>query len=106
MRNRSLMIVFAAALAACSLVAWAQGEMPRTAAPDDASVYFIGLGDGDTVSSPLTIRFGLSGMGIAPAGVEHDNTGHHNLLVDVDDDDLPYMDRPHLSNDLELHFYG
>jgi len=106
MRNRSLMIVFAAGLAACSLLAWAQDEMPRTAAPDSASVYFIGLSDGDTVSSPLTIRFGLSGMGIAPAGIEHDNTGHHHLLVDVSEQDMPAMDRPLPTTDHVLHFGG
>ena len=36
------------------------------------------------VTSPVTVRFGLKGMGIAPAGIEFDNTGHHHLLVDVD----------------------
>jgi hypothetical protein len=55
------------------------GETP---APADAKVYFIGLKDGDTVTSPVTIRFGLSGMGIAPAGTEAPNTGHHHLIID------------------------
>jgi hypothetical protein len=56
------------------------GETP---APADAKVYFINLKDGDTVTSPVTIRFGLSGMGIAPAGSEIPNTGHHHLLIDA-----------------------
>jgi len=55
------------------------GETP---APPDAKVYFIDLKDGDTVTSPVTIRFGLSGMGIAPAGTEAPNTGHHHLIID------------------------
>ena len=55
------------------------GETP---APADAKVYFIGLKDGDTVTSPVTIHFGLSGMGIAPAGTEVPNTGHHHLIID------------------------
>ncbi len=55
------------------------GETP---APEGAEVYFIGLKDGDTVSSPLTVRMGLRGMGVAPAGTEKENTGHHHLLVD------------------------
>jgi hypothetical protein len=55
------------------------GETP---APADAKVYFINLKDGDTVTSPVTIRFGLSGMGIAPAGTEAPNTGHHHLIID------------------------
>ena len=55
----------------------------ETAAPADAKVYFINLKDGDTVTSPVTIRFGLSGMGIAPAGAEIPNTGHHHLIIDA-----------------------
>lgn len=51
-------------------------------APDGAAVYFVNLADGDTVSSPVTVIFGLSGMGVAPAGTETDNTGHHHLLID------------------------
>ena len=53
--------------------------------------------------SPLTVRFSLAGMGIAPAGVEKENTGHHHLLVDVP---LPPMDKPILSDDNYLHFGG
>jgi Domain of unknown function (DUF4399)/FMRFamide related peptide family len=56
------------------------GETP---APADAKVYFINLKDGDTLTSPVTIRFGLSGMGIAPAGTQVPNTGHHHLLIDA-----------------------
>jgi Domain of unknown function (DUF4399) len=55
------------------------GETP---APADAKVYFINIKDGDTVTSPVTIRFGLSGMGIAPAGTEVEHTGHHHLIID------------------------
>lgn len=58
---------------------WAGGETP---APADAKVYFVNLADGDTVSSPVTIVFGLSGMGVAPSGTEKENTGHHHLLID------------------------
>jgi hypothetical protein len=54
-----------------------------TPAPDGAKVYFIDLKDGATVASPVLIRFGLSGMGIAPAGTEAPNTGHHHLLIDA-----------------------
>lgn len=53
-----------------------------TPAPADAKVYIIAPKDGDTVKSPFKVTFGLSGMGIAPAGVEVDNTGHHHLLID------------------------
>lgn len=52
-----------------------------TPAPEGAEVYFVNLEDGATVSSPVTIVFGLSGMGVAPAGTEKENTGHHHLLL-------------------------
>lgn len=59
---------------------WAiAGETPS--APG-AEVYFVNLSDGDTVSSPFKVVFGLSGMGVAPAGVDKENTGHHHLLID------------------------
>lgn len=54
----------------------------QTAAPEGAKVYFVQPADGATVSSPVTVVFGLSGMGVAPAGVEKENTGHHHLLID------------------------
>ncbi|MEL6374540.1 MAG: DUF4399 domain-containing protein [Pseudomonadota bacterium] len=53
-----------------------------TASPKGASVYFVNLKDGATVSSPLKINFGLSGMGIAPAGIKKAGTGHHHLFID------------------------
>ena len=46
-----------------------------------ARQYFVNLESGDVVSSPLKVMFGLSGMGVAPAGVEMQNTGHHHLLI-------------------------
>ena len=69
--------LLAAAFMALSTVAFAGG----TPAPDGAKVYFVNLQDGDTVTSPVFIQFGLSGMGIAPAGVEKENTGHHHLII-------------------------
>ena len=41
------------------------------------------ISDGDSVKSPFKIQFGLSGMGVAPAGVEKPSTGHHHLLIDT-----------------------
>ena len=61
----------------------AAATLPRTAAPDSALVYFLSPANGATVNSPFTIRFGLRGMGVAPAGVTNANTGHHHLLIDV-----------------------
>jgi hypothetical protein len=74
---RKSVLSFAMLVSAATLAI--AGETP---APVDAKVYFIDLKDGDTVTSPVTIRFGLSGMGVAPAGTEAPNTGHHHLIID------------------------
>ena len=66
-------------------------------------VYFINLEDGDRVESPFLIQFGLSGMGIAPAGTDRANTGHHHLLINVDDIDLS---KPIPSSSNYIHFGG
>ena len=67
-------------LLALTLAGAAQaGETP---APDGAAVYFVNLDDGATVASPVTVLFGLRGMGVAPAGTERENTGHHHILID------------------------
>jgi hypothetical protein len=55
----------------------------QTPSPAGAAVYFINLKDGDTVTSPFKVQFGLSGMGIAPVGVQNERTGHHHLLIDT-----------------------
>ena len=64
-------------------IAAAAAANAETEAPPNAVAYFINLKDGDAVKSPFKIHFGLSGMGVAPAGVEKQNTGHHHLLIDV-----------------------
>ena len=66
-------------------------------------VYFINLEEGDRVESPFLIQFGLSGMGIAPAGTDRSNTGHHHLLINVDDIDLS---KPIPSSSNHIHFGG
>jgi hypothetical protein len=57
--------------------------LSETAAPPGASVYIISPKDGDTVTSPFKVQFGLTGMGVAPAGVEKPKTGHHHLIIDA-----------------------
>jgi hypothetical protein len=75
----------------------------RVAAPAGAEVYFISPHDGDKITGPVTVRFGLKGMGIAPAGIKFDNTGHHHLLVDTDVSELK-LDAPVPATDKILHF--
>jgi hypothetical protein len=76
------MKIFGLVLAAFAAPALA-ADPPRSAAPKDVELYFISPADGDAVASPVTVRFGLRGMGIAPAGVAMENTGHHHLLIDA-----------------------
>jgi uncharacterized protein DUF4399 len=61
----------------------APAPAPAAATPAPAKVYIINLKDGAKVKSPFLVQFGLSGMGVAPAGVEKPNTGHHHLLIDT-----------------------
>ena len=55
----------------------------QTPSPAGAKVYIINLKDGAKIKSPFLVQFGLAGMGVAPAGVEKPNTGHHHLLIDT-----------------------
>src|SRR5712692_3505335 len=74
------MFAITAALVLAATVVWAQ---ERTPSPAGAEVYIISPKDGAKVSSPVVVQFGLKGMGIAPAGIKFDNTGHHHLLIDT-----------------------
>ena len=69
----------------------------------EQNVYFINLKDGDKLESPIFIQFGLSGMGVAPAGTNREGTGHHHLLINVDDVDIS---RPIPSSSNHIHFGG
>ena len=92
-----------AALALALLAAPAAAELPRQPAPEGAAVYFIAPADGAVVSSPVTVKFGLRGMGIAPAGLDHPQTGHHHLLIDAPEVD---MGLPLPKTDQVRHFGG
>jgi len=64
------------------------GGYKKVAAPPEARLYFVNLRNGSVVSSPVKVVFGLSGMGVAPAGVEKPGTGHHHLLVNLNETDV------------------
>lgn len=70
----------AALLVGSSLLHAQQPE--KTASPSGAQAYIVSPANGATVGSTFTVVFGLKGMGVAPAGVQANNTGHHHLLVD------------------------
>lgn len=75
---------------------------PRSPSPPGAAVYFIDLKDGQTVPTKFTVHFGLKGMGVAPAGSDKENSGHHHLLIDTE---LPPLDKP-IPNDFNHLHYG
>ena len=98
---RRLLISGLVALMAASQV-FADDESDfRTPSPEGAKVYFISPMDGERVSGPVIVRFGLIGMGVAPAGVETPNTGHHHLLINAE---LPALDEPMPTDDHLIHF--
>jgi hypothetical protein len=62
----------------------APAALERTASTPGAEVYIISPKDGATVHGPVHVQFGLKGMGVAPAGVKFENSGHHHLLIDTE----------------------
>jgi hypothetical protein len=85
-----------------SLIAWPlfDGDTPARA---DKRLYFVTPQDGATVTSPVNVVFGLSGMGVAPAGIAKDNTGHHHLIIDAP---LPDLSQPIPKDKHHRHFGG
>lgn len=94
MRNLVFTLLLAAAFNAGA------GNSPSA---DGASLYIISPVHGEVVSSPVKVVFGLSGMGVAPAGTDKANTGHHHLLIDTG---LPDLTRPIPADDQHRHFGG
>lgn len=76
-----------AARVAATLIAAALANLPalaREPSPPGAEVYIVAPQEGAKIKGPVTVVFGLKGMGVAPAGIRMENTGHHHLLVDSD----------------------
>jgi hypothetical protein len=73
-----------------------------SSSPEGAKLYIVSPENGAVVESPVVVRFGLTGMGVAPAGVDKANTGHHHLLINKDE--LPEMGKP-MGSDVK-HFGG
>jgi hypothetical protein len=98
-----------AAFRRCLLLAAMLGApavaLGETAAPPHAAVYFISPKDGDTVASPFKVQFGLSGMGVAPAGIDKPNTGHHHLIIDATLS-AQELKEPIASDATHVHFGG
>jgi hypothetical protein len=93
MRRLTLLTLF--------LLCFAAGA--ATPAPEGARAYIISPQDGATVQNPVTVVFGLQNMGVAPAGVDKAETGHHHLLIDAE---LPPPGQPIPANEHYRHFGG
>jgi hypothetical protein len=80
---------------------WVNADLPTTVSTPGAEVYIISPKPGATVNREFTVRFGLRGMGIAPAGIVAENTGHHHLIIDAP---LPDLNVPVPLDDNHKHF--
>ena len=65
-------------------------------------IFFINLSDGQSVTSPVTVKFGINGMSIVPAGINKPMSGHHHLLINLEN--LPDMTKPIPADKNHLHF--
>lgn len=118
MKNRILpALAFAIAIAACggkpaeepateaaaetATEAPTVAALPRTPSLEGARVFFISPADGDTVTSPVRIEFGIEGMTVAPAGDDTPHSGHHHLLIDTG---LPELGMPIPADANHVHF--
>jgi hypothetical protein len=101
--KRTLLALALTGVAGAAMAVAAPG-LPTTPAPTGAGAYIISPQDGATVGPEVVVRFGLKGMGVAPAGVAKEHTGHHHLLVDVKD--LPAAGQPIPSDAQHRHFGG
>ena len=91
-------------VAAVLLAGVVYAQMPKTKSVEGTKVYLEAPANGATVTSPFTVKFGLKGMGVAPAGINHPNTGHHHLLIDMEK--LPDFNAALPANDNIRHFGG
>jgi Domain of unknown function (DUF4399) len=93
------------ALIACATaLGMTAAQAQNTPSPSEAKEYIIWPHDGQVIQGgKLWVRMGLSGMGVAPAGVDKPNTGHHHLLINAD---LPPLDEPIPNDKNHVHFGG
>ena len=90
------------ALSIFSAPIFAAEALPKSPSPKGARVYIISPRDGATVKSPVRVRFGLVGMGVAPAGIDLPDTGHHHLIIDLDK--LPDLNMPLPASENVVHY--
>ena len=95
MKNKLVLLSFTASLF-CS-----GSLLAASPSPEGAKAYIVSPADGDTVSSPVKVVFGLDGMEVVPAGTDKPNSGHHHLLINTDEPDL---DKPIPKDAKHVHF--
>ncbi len=81
----------------------APAAMARTPSTDGAQVFFITPADGEVVSNPIRLEFGLNGMEVVPAGDKRPGSGHHHLVIDAG---LPDFGLPVPADQHHIHFGG
>jgi hypothetical protein len=101
---KKFIIITAAALALIAYNLTGQVQIPKSPSPEGAKAYIISPLPGETVGETFTVRFGLKGMGVCPAGLKKENTGHHHLLIDLEK--MPDFNMPMPANDNLKHFGG
>jgi hypothetical protein len=74
----------------------------RSPSAEGSEIFFVNVSDGDTVSSPFQIEFGLEGMDVVPAGTEQEFSGHHHLLINQEE--LPSLNMPIPADSVHVHY--
>jgi hypothetical protein len=89
-------------LSGAAALALPTGAALATTAPADAHLYIIWPLDGAKIKGAFWCRFGLRNMGVTHAGDATANSGHHHLLIDVNEPLDPNLPIPQDKN--HLHF--
>jgi hypothetical protein len=91
---------------AAAFIALAGAASAETPWPAGAKIYFIEPANGAVISGKVPVKFGLSGLGVAPAGVDKPNTGHHHILIDIDPPSGAKLNEPLPTTDPHMKHFG
>ena len=103
--NKDIKFAVLSLLLVLTPIAFAESsDLPTlsSVAAEGARVYIVSPTDGQILSSPVRVVFGSDKIAISPAGTEVANSGHHHLLIDLDE--LPGMDLPLPASNQLIHF--